>query len=418
MSDPLRLVWALADLVSPKINGDEALQWSAAAIDRLTAVGLIQKIESAEAVTCDTCGLGHVEDVLFVKSPEGSSLRAYISCPDNGRVWVPLDRLRQWKVNFDGIASALAAAFNCTTPEEIVPSRIWFVGKTKLAGRSREIFLACGLGWPDHASILQQASRLKTSGASVILVPGAFPPAAIWIDATPPVIPLGTIFSLHPSGLAIDKAHMESMLGGDGRNAISSDRKKRTERIRDPNAIFYDVHIEFCAEPGKRHIVRINGVDVGGFRFSDLKFTRLLLLAAARAADCDVEGGGWIDKFRLHGDEKDHDIEALREELGKHPHDDLTSEELKALIKGSGKRDGRIRLAVLPDRICFDESLADLQFIGEQKTKPAAGKVRHTSGQTSRAQNFARRDKVIKKLIDAARKLGVPLPTANIGRGE
>ena len=73
------------------------------------------------------------------------------------------------------------------------------------------------------------------------------------------------------------------------------DPSYRQMRAREPMALFDDVVIEFAHVPGERHVVRINGHDFGGFQKSDLKFLRLLYLAAARHADDDVDEGCWLE---------------------------------------------------------------------------------------------------------------------------
>jgi hypothetical protein len=190
----------------------------------------------------------------------------------------------------------------------------------------------------------------------------------------------------------------------------------RRTRIADAAAIFDDLSVEFVTVPGERHVVRINGHDLGGFRQSDLKFTRLLYLAAARAKDPDVEGGGWMEKWRLHGDDKDHDIEALRSELTKSPHPNLTPAELKALIKTSPIRDGRIRLAVHPRRIRFDPSLAELTFVADREARGMKGKKRRTPGAEQLHENRRKGLTIAEKLLKAARETGV-LPLISRGWG-
>ena len=184
----------------------------------------------------------------------------------------------------------------------------------------------------------------------------------------------------------------------------------RRHRVSDPTAIFDDLSIELATVPGERHVVRVNGHDLDGFRQSDLKFMRLLFLAACRAADLDIDGGGWMEKWRLQGDDKDHDIEALRKELEKSSHPDFGSEELRALIKSSPARDGRIRLAVHPRRIRFDPSLASLELIGERQTKSKRGTRRRTPGTKKLEANLRQGAQVAGQLLAAARKLGVPVP--------
>jgi hypothetical protein len=182
----------------------------------------------------------------------------------------------------------------------------------------------------------------------------------------------------------------------------------RRDRVSDPTAIFDDISFELATVPGERHVVRINGHDLDGFRRSDLKFTRLLYLAAFRAADLDIDGGGWMEKWRLQGDDKDHDVEALRKELGKSSHPDFGPEELRSLIKSSPARDGRIRLAVHPRRIRFDASLASLKLVGEQQTKSRRGEKRRTPGAERLAANLRQGALIAEQILAAARKLGVP----------
>ncbi|RMH00003.1 MAG: hypothetical protein D6705_01640 [Deltaproteobacteria bacterium] len=188
------------------------------------------------------------------------------------------------------------------------------------------------------------------------------------------------------------------------------DPSYRQRRVTDPLAIFDEVTVEFATVPGERHVVRINGNDFGGFQKSDVKFLRLLYLAAARASDPDTDGGGWLEKWKLQGDDKDHDIERLRKELEKYHLPDLGPDERKALIKSSPKRDGTIRLAVHPRHVRFDPSLAHLELVGERQTRGKSGKRRRTPGAADLAENLERGRHVALKLLADARKLGVPGP--------
>ena len=78
----------------PIFVADEVATWPAGLLDRLVANGILTPTSNATSVTCAACGDDHVELVQFVEAPPGSELRAYIACPENGRVRVPLDRLR------------------------------------------------------------------------------------------------------------------------------------------------------------------------------------------------------------------------------------------------------------------------------------------------------------------------------------
>lgn len=228
MADPLAVVWERIDLPSPLIDGDEVLRLGEGVLDRLVATGLVRETGAAASVVCDACDLGHVEDVVFVDTPADAGVRAYIRCPENGRVRVPIDRLRQWEVDLSGIARAVARALagGSAAPgiAEIAPSRIWFLGKAHLAGRSRELFLARGIHLHDGAEALKKASRLRASRTAVVFVPDAAPPPEIWGPAQPPVISLSTMLSLQPSGLVVDQAHVEAVLNPEIR--VSADARK------------------------------------------------------------------------------------------------------------------------------------------------------------------------------------------------
>jgi len=186
------------------------------------------------------------------------------------------------------------------------------------------------------------------------------------------------------------------------------DPSYRDGRVGNPLAIFDEVRFEFAEEPGVRHVVRINGLEYGGFQKSDLKFTRLLLLAAVRANDADVDDGGWLDKAQLRGgEERDRDVEKLRDELYEHHHPGLTNDELKALIK-SKRGTGEVRLAVPPTNIKFDESLRRFEFIGASQTQSKQPKKRCTPGMDDLQRNLADGLANARLLLKAARKIGVP----------
>lgn len=184
----------------------------------------------------------------------------------------------------------------------------------------------------------------------------------------------------------------------------------KERRATDPSALFDDVRFEFAEEPGVRHIVKINGRVFDGFQKSDIKFLRLVLMAATRRAAADIEEGGWFDKADLlGGEDRDRDLEDVRAELAGHDHPGLSREELKAVIK-SKRGTGTIRLAVPPNNIAFDDSLMGFTFIGGAQTASKSGTKRPTPGMAQLAKNLADAEKNGRLLIKAARELGVPFP--------
>lgn len=93
----------------PIFSADEVADWPGGLLDELLVVGVLKPWDNATTFACQACGHDHVETVQYIESPPGSGLRAYIPCPDNGRVRVPLERLRQWVVDRSKLPPAQAA---------------------------------------------------------------------------------------------------------------------------------------------------------------------------------------------------------------------------------------------------------------------------------------------------------------------
>jgi hypothetical protein len=173
------------------------------------------------------------------------------------------------------------------------------------------------------------------------------------------IVPASRPVSLHPRD-RVAVIELEPSENGDlgltrGLDIIDTDYRRRA--LEDPMLDLDFVHLRFETRPCERHCVFINGHDFEGFRHSDLKFLRLLLLAAARI---NGKNDGWIDKIYLRdGDDKDRALEKLRQELTNHPAPGLSATELRALIK-SDRGTGRIRLAVPKQSISIVSGTAPL----------------------------------------------------------
>ncbi|RMG48088.1 MAG: hypothetical protein D6718_02550, partial [Acidobacteria bacterium] len=306
--------------------------------------------------------------------------------------WYPASALEAYRCPADRIFAALRARNGLLAPEFAVDAPFVAVGLLARRGRRLPVVWTLRARAPFSDICLGLRNRLGKDGLVVLLShPGGTP---LCVRLAGDVVALD-IPTTDEGDLALWRA-LDAL-----------DPGYRERRITDREAIFDEVTLEFAHVPGERHVLRINGHEFGGFQRSDLKFLRLLYLAAARAVDPDIDGGGWLEKHRLQGDEKDHDLEDLRKEFERYHHRDLGDRELKALIKSSPRRDGRIRLAVQPGHIRFDESLARLTFIGERQTRSKKGTRRRTPGAKALAENLERGRQVAKKLLRDARKLGV-----------
>ncbi|MDQ7829060.1 MAG: hypothetical protein QN119_13735 [Armatimonadota bacterium] len=183
-------------------------------------MGIIRRGDNTTTVICDACHEGHVEEVVLVESPPGSPIRAHIHCPEAGRVTVPLERLKQWVVDFDGLAGATAKGLDLAgLVEEVAPGRLWSLGKTTIGGRSRDVFLARGSTWIDAPGVFGACERLNASRGALVLVPGEIPPQDAWTGDPPDVVPLKLVARLEDARLTFDRDHLEGLLTGDRRKA-------------------------------------------------------------------------------------------------------------------------------------------------------------------------------------------------------
>ena len=145
--------------------------------------------------------------------------------------------------------------------------------------------------------------------------------------------------------------------------------------------LFEEVTIEL-AEGMRQHVVKVNGLVHKAFAKSDLRFARLLLLAAHRAIDSDVYYGGWA----YRDDDLDLDVKGddLADLVGAFSRPGacagcgLSEDNLRLLVRSNPERDGTVRLAVDPAKIDIDPAL--LQAF-KPVNNPRTGKAgRHRAG--------------------------------------
>ena len=191
-------------------------------------------------------------------------------------------------------------------------------------------------------------------------------------------------------------------------------------RAKTKEAVFEEVELVFAAD-AEKHVVRLNGELLKEFRISDIRFARLLRLAATRAAEPDVENGGWLKKApHLQLDERESDLVDLRNALVVDQPDGyagLTAAERKALVQSSTDKPGLLRLPLNPRHIRFDPSLKDVRLLGDQQNEPrelAKGGKRKTKGADDLARQKAQTRAKALKMFGEARKLGVPLPEESV----
>lgn len=256
----------------PTFCFDEAREWPRAGFEHLVKLGILQEGPLAASVVCDACGKMHREDVLWepsVRDPLGK--RAYIRCEDEGPVHVPEFRLRQWIVDGSVIAKSLAAAMALSgTVEEISAGRVWKLGRRRLAGRFRDVFLSMD-GAGEHARIAEVAARHLTAKDGILLAGqphlNSHGLHRLTVFDAAEVVELGT------DGLTVDLGYIE--------DALPKDRAIKEDKIRSlpiPEGITWP---EVAVEIGE---------------------SSLRVLARGQSWDVDLEEAGFADTRRKSGE--------------------------------------------------------------------------------------------------------------------
>ncbi len=161
--------------------------------------------KTANHVVCDGCYDGHVEEVERVHL-KGRPTEFFIRCPEAG--WVPIhpDRLRQWRLNGDRLASVLAVAIRKdAVAQTIVRNVAWRLTEIEIAGAAFGIVLAIRGGDDLTSTILQLCPPDKT----VLIMAGGPVDAQSAFAATSP---LASAFRFGVGGFQLDANRIRSSL--------------------------------------------------------------------------------------------------------------------------------------------------------------------------------------------------------------
>lgn len=322
----------------------------------------------AECADCE-CGVVPAFDfqTRFAEGLVGLACAGSPSCAREWQ-WVRRDEHEHLRTDARAVFAAIAGANALQPLEGEIPEPFIPVGR--LLRRGLDIAVVwCRVGGP-MLQVLGRGLSASIRQPLIIVVPsptGNFRTNGLEVVALP-----------HEETVRLD------LLSGVER--LTPNYRERV--LEDPTLDLDYVSVRFATRPGDRHVLEINGHDFGGFRKSDVKFLRVLLLAAARK---NGASDGWIDKSRLRdGDDKDRALERMREELVAYDVPGLSEGERKALVRA---HKGQLRLGVPPENIEFDASLASLEFIAP----------------TTTATNNGARTKATPKQADGLKNAGVLL---------
>lgn len=206
MLKPLRFFLESADLPGDGVFTAEDLDyWARGCRDQLVELGIMQEVAPGRSVICNDCGEAEcVVEPDIRPDPDTGKMVGMYCCPADhgvGVAFFDLDRFRQWRIHYLGIATWVAAITGAAHGTcEIVPDRIWFLGTVRQKNRTCELFLARGLTWPDAGQMIRQATRLQASASLIVLVPAQLPPLNLWDSVSPRMATLTEILQWDDQG--------------------------------------------------------------------------------------------------------------------------------------------------------------------------------------------------------------------------
>lgn len=225
--NPLDLVWRSSEIEIPVFVDGEIVTWTGGSFEILAAIGVLREWTTATHAACTACGGEHVEEVILLRYPDGT-VRFFIDCPDHGRIEIEKGRLLQWTISFDPIIESLRKGL-CASGDviEVVPSRLWSIGRSTLAGRSRVVWAGRGMSWPDAMSL---AGKVPTGSSPVLLHFGRPPVHGLVALRPESVIDLAPVVSLVNGELIIDRAAIEDQLSSGHADPKTKPAKRRATR--------------------------------------------------------------------------------------------------------------------------------------------------------------------------------------------
>ena len=316
--------------------------------------------------------------------------RMVVACPSDppcfeGYLAVPEEDATFFTLDAQALVKRIAVVNGLQHPRKAIraPEESWLLGIKEIRERQVFVFMT---GMRFNASLLDAvANVLYRKGETDLLLLHAGRPDASTVEAAERLkvtlfpLPMDADWKLQLPWVDVaDQINPSYMEGRASNNWF----------------VYEDVELRLATEPGKRHIVIINGKECTGFAESDASFSRFLFLAANCKATTAPYSCGWVDRDDLLLDGRGHHIDALRKALSKGLGCGLPGEDLRALVRAHPENNGSFRLALLPANIIFDASLKDISPV-------QAALLKRTRTKSETIDSAKHRQDMQKSVVDA-----------------
>lgn len=200
-------------------------------LELLIRLGVLREMAAAGSACCPDCQFGPQRRVEYVADSKTHARHGYIHCPQCGIVEVALDSLRRWGVDPAGFLAAAFSGAGVSGPAtEVIPGRLWRVGKVTWAARRREVYFARCYRRDGGDSLVAEMSRRPKA----ILFTATEAAARRWAGAVENlVIALESALSLDGGSICFDVEYVEGRLvdaGLAGPARPQRPKRKRAER--------------------------------------------------------------------------------------------------------------------------------------------------------------------------------------------
>ena len=221
----LRKIFQRLDSEPPVVSGYDVND-KRGAFEPLKGHGLFVTAQTARAAPCPECGSGPLR-IEYVTDAGTRHRHGYVSCRECGTSEVDLRVRDRFSIDVPSlIRFAFATAGMKYQIEEIVPHRLWRVGKMKLTGRAREIWFGRGV----HADSAHQCAAQLASARNAILFVPTERGVAWWKSQTDKlVLSLESTLSWSDGSAAFDHDYAEGALEP-ANNAKGTRKKPRPKR--------------------------------------------------------------------------------------------------------------------------------------------------------------------------------------------
>jgi hypothetical protein len=227
----LRLLLQRLDLDPPRLHMEEAWDVLGASLEPLVACGLLRETAPSRFTTCWECGGSRTIQVIHLSRPGSPERVPFLPCPQCGPVRIDPEQLRRWDIDVPAFAGALTAAAGVAgPPAEVIPRRLWRLGKAKWAERPHDAYLARYLS---DESVPAVAAALSRVPKAVLFLPTEEAVRA-WARSLPTLaLALESVLGPGEGGMLFDRAYLEARLENAGLVAREkSERRPRKRRDR------------------------------------------------------------------------------------------------------------------------------------------------------------------------------------------